>query len=123
MDWMGNEGFGGVVTCIRDRLPGDIPGKYLHKKKTNNSDRIKVAQFFNPVVAVNDLHAIIEATRDTDGNDVEKEVSKSCPRVHVSFQSTSLCNYSTVSALNICKTTAMIRSRGRGDRKRYWGLR
>eukprot|EP00957_Ditylum_brightwellii_P018962 1426774-Ditylum_brightwellii.AAC.1 len=26
MDWMGSEGFGGVMTCKRDHLPGNIPG-------------------------------------------------------------------------------------------------
>eukprot|EP00957_Ditylum_brightwellii_P203841 15336468-Ditylum_brightwellii.AAC.2 len=52
MDWMGGEGFGGVMTCGRDCLSGDIP-------------------------AVKDVPAITEATRDADRNDIEKEVGKS----------------------------------------------
>eukprot|EP00957_Ditylum_brightwellii_P003928 299047-Ditylum_brightwellii.AAC.1 len=38
MDWMGSERFGGAMTCRRGCLPGDIPGEYLHKKKTDTSD-------------------------------------------------------------------------------------
>eukprot|EP00957_Ditylum_brightwellii_P050876 3858523-Ditylum_brightwellii.AAC.1 len=122
MDWMGIEGFGDVMTCRRDHLSGDIPGEYLYKKKTDTSDRSKVAHFFNHVVAVKDVPAITEATRDADGNDIDKEVSKSYQCVHILFQSTSSCNFSTVNALNKHKTTAMMRSRGRGDNKRYWGI-
>eukprot|EP00957_Ditylum_brightwellii_P187749 14295751-Ditylum_brightwellii.AAC.1 len=88
MEWMDSEGFGGVMTCRRDCLHGDSPGEYLHKKKTDTSDRTKVACFFNPIVAVKDVPAITEATRDADGNYTEKEVSKSYQCVHVSFQST-----------------------------------
>eukprot|EP00957_Ditylum_brightwellii_P183909 14008481-Ditylum_brightwellii.AAC.1 len=33
MDWMSGEGFGGVMNCRRDLLPGDISGEYLQKKK------------------------------------------------------------------------------------------
>eukprot|EP00957_Ditylum_brightwellii_P067905 5155117-Ditylum_brightwellii.AAC.2 len=116
---MGGEGFGDVMTCRRDCLPGDITSEYLHKKKTDTSDRTKVARFFNPVVAVKDVPAITETTTDADETDIEKEVSKSYQCVHVSFQSTLLCNFYTVNALNKCE----IRSRGRGDSKRCWGLR
>eukprot|EP00957_Ditylum_brightwellii_P035090 2660492-Ditylum_brightwellii.AAC.1 len=38
MNWVGTEGFGGVITCKRDLLPENIPGKYLHEKKTDISD-------------------------------------------------------------------------------------
>eukprot|EP00957_Ditylum_brightwellii_P210060 15364525-Ditylum_brightwellii.AAC.2 len=75
-----------------------------------------------PAIPVNDVPAIIEAKVDADGNGIEKEVSKSYQCVHVSFQSTSSWNFSTLNALNKCKTTAMIRSRGRGGSKRYWGI-
>eukprot|EP00957_Ditylum_brightwellii_P021135 1593164-Ditylum_brightwellii.AAC.1 len=82
MDWMGSEGFGGIMICRRNRLPGDIPGEYLHKKKTDTSDRTKVVCFFNTVVAVKGVPAITEATRDANGNAIEKEVSKSYQHVH-----------------------------------------
>eukprot|EP00957_Ditylum_brightwellii_P020338 1534557-Ditylum_brightwellii.AAC.1 len=117
---MESEGFGGVMTCRRDHLPGDISGEYLHKKKIDTSDRTKVIHYFNPVLAVKDMPAITEITKDADGNGIEKEVSKSYQRGHASFQSTSLYNFSTVNALNKCKTASMIKSRGRDDNKRYW---
>eukprot|EP00957_Ditylum_brightwellii_P122466 9338624-Ditylum_brightwellii.AAC.1 len=123
MDWMGSEGFGGVMTCRRDCLPDDIPGEYLYKKKTDTSNRTKVTHFFNPVVAAKDMPAITEITRDADGNNIEKEVSKSNQHVHVSFQYTSLCNFPTVNALNKCKTTAIIKSRGDVTAKDTEGLR
>eukprot|EP00957_Ditylum_brightwellii_P018920 1422845-Ditylum_brightwellii.AAC.1 len=82
MDLMGGEGFGGVITCRRDRLSGGISGEYLHKKKTDTSDRIKVTCFFNPVVTVKDVLAITETTKYADGNDIEKEASKSYQCVH-----------------------------------------
>ena len=34
-DYIEKNGFGCTMTCRRDRLPGDIDGKYLHKKKTD----------------------------------------------------------------------------------------
>eukprot|EP00957_Ditylum_brightwellii_P082081 6241530-Ditylum_brightwellii.AAC.1 len=42
MDWIGGERFGSVMTCTKDHLPGDTPGEYLHKKKTDTSDRTNV---------------------------------------------------------------------------------
>eukprot|EP00957_Ditylum_brightwellii_P189679 14438547-Ditylum_brightwellii.AAC.1 len=57
MDWMGAEGFGGVMTCTRDWMPQDILEEYLHKKKTDTSHRTKVAHFFNPVIAIKNVEA------------------------------------------------------------------
>ena len=57
-----------------------------------------------------------------DGEDVEHVIRKAFQRVHMSFQSTSLCNISTINALNTCKTSAMIRARGRFYNSRYWGI-
>ena len=100
MTWMGDAGFGDAITCRRDWLHDNIPGEYLHKKKTDTSDRIKVAHFFNPVVAVRHLEAVIEKTIDANVNDAEKEVGKSYQCVYDSFQSISPCNFSTTNALN-----------------------
>ena len=50
MNWLGGNGFGSTMTCRRDRLPGEIEGHYLHKK-TDSSDKKKLACFLNPVVA------------------------------------------------------------------------
>ena len=77
------------MTCRRDRLPSGVPGKYWHKEKTDNGPQAKVARFFQPVVAI---------------KDVEQKNGKSAYRkMHVSFQSTSSCNISTVNALNTCE--------------------
>jgi hypothetical protein len=119
---MGEEGFGGCFTNRRDRLLEDVDDMYFHKKKTDTSDRTKVARFLQPVVAVKKVKATYETVKDDEGNEVEKELTKSFERVHVSFQSTSSCNFATVNSLNRCKTQAMVKSRGKGDNKRYWGI-
>jgi hypothetical protein len=43
-------------------------------------------------------------------------------RVHVSFQSTSSCNISTVNALNANSLFVVKKERGRGEQKRWWGI-
>ena len=89
MNYIGKQGFGCIMTCRRDRLPEEIDGKYLHKKKTESNDRSRVARFFEPVVAVRKFHS--------DKNEYEDY-----ERVHVSFQSTSSCNFTSVNSLNFC---------------------
>ena len=42
-DYVGKLGMGMMMTCRRDRLPSDIEGKFLHKKKTDASQKTKVA--------------------------------------------------------------------------------
>eukprot|EP00957_Ditylum_brightwellii_P012190 920986-Ditylum_brightwellii.AAC.1 len=70
-DWMGAEGFGGIVTCRRDCMPRDIPVEYLYKKKIDESDRTKVAHFFNHMVVIKNPEAITEMTTHADGNDTD----------------------------------------------------
>ena len=41
MDWLGQFGFGAIMTCRGDLLPPSIPRKYLHKKKTYASGKTK----------------------------------------------------------------------------------
>jgi hypothetical protein len=43
--------------------------------------------------------------------------------VHTSFQSTSSCYISTVNALSSCNMSIQRHERGRGDNKRYWGIK
>ena len=100
LDWLGDNGFGATMTCRRDRLPKDVKGEFLHKKKTDTSTRTKVARFLNPIVAV----------KTTD----------KYQRVHTSFQSTSSCNITTVNALQRCKLYVRQRERGREDKKQKW---
>eukprot|EP00957_Ditylum_brightwellii_P069483 5276332-Ditylum_brightwellii.AAC.1 len=59
--WLDYDGFGDAITCRRDWLHDNIPGEYLHKKKTDTSEH-----FFNPVVAVRHLEAVIEKTIDAN---------------------------------------------------------
>jgi hypothetical protein len=94
--------------CRRDRLPGGIPAKFLHKKKTDTSARTRAARYLNPVVAVKH----VEATAST----------KKYKCVHVSFQSTSSCNILTVNALNECQIFVRSRCRGRGKNQQHWGI-
>ena len=42
-DYVGKLGKGMMMTCRRDRLPSSIGGKYLYKKKTDSSQKKKVA--------------------------------------------------------------------------------
>ena len=100
LDWIGRQGFGTTMTCRRDRLPSDIKGMYLHKKKTDTSPRTKVARFMNPIVAV--------------------KTNETYQRVHVSFQSTSSCNITTVNAMSACNLSLRSRERGALDKKRKW---
>ena len=50
----------------------------------------------------------------------EGEDWKEFERVHVSFQSTSSCNFSSVNSLNHCEVQREQRDRGRGKSKRKW---
>ncbi len=106
MDWLGREGFGGIFTTARDKLPAKVASKYLHKNKTFPNCKVaKVARFCHPIIAVKEV-------KGKDGINYE--------RIHVSFQSTSSCNISTVNALNDVFNYVEIRERGRGENKRYW---
>ena len=107
-EWIGEKGYGCTMTCRRDRLPAEIPSYNLHKKQTDSSKKCKVARFFQPVVAVKKVEAC--------------NFNESYQRVHVSFQSTSSCNFATVNALNECSGSKEKRERGRGDNKRIWGI-
>ena len=96
------------MTCCRDHLPKNIPGEYFHKKKTTSDSGAKVARFHQPICAMK--------TVMPEG---DKEAYE---RVHVSFQSASSCNLSTVNALNECSMFIRKKERGRGASKRQWGI-
>ncbi len=103
MNWLGEQGLGGIMTSARDRLPSDIPSQYLHKQKTDAKHQgAKLARFVPPIVAV------------------MTDEEKGYQRIHVSFQSTSSCNISTVNALNEVQHIVEERERGRGENKRSW---
>lgn len=101
MNYLGERGLGAIMTSARNSLPKDVNSKYLHKEKTEAKNKYaKIARFAQPIVAVKN-----EATYQ---------------RIHVSFQSTSSCNISTVNALNEVSNFVELRERGRKDKKRYW---
>ena len=56
------------------------------------------------------------------GEDVKHIIRKAFQHVHVSFQSTSSCNISTINALNSRKTSDISRERGQFYNRRYWGI-
>lgn len=93
------------MTSARNSLPRNIKDEYLHKLKTDPKNKqAKIARFAQPIIAV---------------KDVEKD-GKKYQRVHVSFQSTSSCNISTVNALNEVYNFVELRERGKGISKRLW---
>jgi hypothetical protein len=85
---IGWDGFGCTMTCCQDSLPKDILGENFHKKKTTSDARAKVARLHQPICAL----TTVMPEGDKEGYE----------RVHVSFQSTSSCDLSTVNALNEC---------------------
>jgi hypothetical protein len=98
------KGFGLTMTCRRDRLPGKgvISSKYWHKEKTNSLARPKAARYEQPIFAV-------------------KRIGDSLIQ-HTSFQSTSSCNITSVNALNELSLYCGSKDRGRGNKKRRWGI-
>ena len=111
-DWMGEKGFAATMTCRRDRFPKIIAPEYLHKKKTTTVPRPKAARFNKPINAVKRQFSL--------NNEGQKAEIYEC--VHVSFQSTSSCNISTVNALNACTLSCRRKERGRGANKRHWAI-
>ena len=107
MNYLGANGYGGVFTCARNRLPKGVKKHSFHHIKTDSSQKTKVARFYEPVVAVKKMNG---------ANDIEYE------RVHVSFQSTSSCNISTVNALSSCSFFTREKERGVGLNKRKWHI-
>ena len=102
-EWIGKNGFGSIGTTARNVLPDGVQKKYLHIEKNKPGCKIaKTARFLQPIIAV----------KNADGYQ----------HVHVSFQSTSSTNITTVNCLNECNVFVEIRERGRGEHKRLWGI-
>ena len=68
-----------------------------------------MARFLNNVVDIKNTEKVVGKITGEDGEDVEHVISKAFKSVDVSFKSISLCNLSTINALNDCKTSAVIR--------------
>ena len=105
------EGFGLTTTVRRDRLPKDIPAKYVMKEKTDSSARPKAARFQQPIFCLK------EHTVTNEEASISKSMLQLC-----SFQSTSSCNIMCINALNSCSLYAEPKERGRGKHKRTWAI-
>ena len=105
MNCLGGNGFGATMERRRYLLPGEIVGKYLHKK-TYSSDKTKVARFFNPVVATNNTEKAVETRTCDYGDYVEHVIRKAFQCVQLKFKSISSCNISTANVLNSFKMSA-----------------
>jgi len=98
--YAGQEGFGLLTTCRRDRIPKGIKSEHVNKQKTDASKRCKVARFVQPVIAV--------------------KSEQSYDIVLTSFQSTSSCNIISVNSLDSNKNFVEARASGRGNNKRFY---
>ena len=85
MYWLGEIVFFATITCRRDRLTYDIPGKYLHKRKTYISQRTKSTGLFNLVVDFRSVGEVKEATTDGGGKQSECDVKKGYQRCMYHF--------------------------------------
>ena len=113
MEWMGKNGFGGLMTCRRDRLPKDVPSHYFHFHKHDSScTPARVARFYNPITAV-------KICRVPDVSPPEFYT-----RTHVSMQSTSSTNFSSVNSLDSVDNWIQTKERGRvaNGTKQVWGI-
>jgi hypothetical protein len=105
-DWLGKRGFAATMTCRRDRLPSKVPREYPHFQKTPSNTRSRAARFNEPITAVKQMLFTLDNT-----------VCMPYKWVHVSFQSTSSTNISTVNALNSNKFFVVKKERGQGATK------
>ena len=103
MKYLGENGFGDVMTCRRYHLPSNIPPQYFHKLKADSKQRFKEDRFLHPDVAVQETHS--------------QGVKQAYQCAHVSFQFTSSCNNFTVNALTQCKLKNRRKVCGRGYNK------
>ena len=95
---VGKRGYGMTSTLRRDRVPADIPNKYVNTKKTQaHCKRAKVAKFLQPIV-------------------VTKKVDDDILLQLCTFQSTSSCNFLSVNAYDKCGV--YVREKERGNRKK-----
>jgi hypothetical protein len=102
-DWLGKRGFAATMTCCNDRLPFKVPREYLHFQETPSDTWSWAARFNEPNTAVKQMMFTLDDT-----------MCMPFKRVHVSYQSTSLTNISTVNALNSNKLFVVKKEHGQG---------
>jgi hypothetical protein len=119
MDYLGEKGFSATMTCQRNRLPKGVDNCYLHKEKTVPGCPVAhVARFNKPVTLVTKKTKVRQLPVIPEGEVAEVTWT----RVHMTFQSTSSTNISTVNALNANELFVKKKERGRGDGKRQWAI-
>jgi hypothetical protein len=98
MDYLGEQGLAGTMTCQRNRLPKGVDNCFIHKVKTLPKDPVaQVARCNHPITLVTtktktgQMPVIVAG--EPDENVQPTDVSWTC--VHVTFQSTSSTNIST----------------------------
>ena len=124
MNGLGGNGFSDAMTWRRDRLPKAIQGCVWHKESTTLGDKVaRFGRFNNPITVVKTfvVPPPITAPPEDDPSALPP-APITFTRVHVSFQSTSSCNISTVGALNANSLFVVKKERGRGEQKRHWGI-
>ena len=127
MDYLGEKGFAATMTCQRNRLPNGIDSVFLYNKKTVPKDPVaRVARFNHTITLVTtktktgQLPVIEEGGEPNQNIQPAEEITWT--RTHVSFQSTSSTNISTVNALNQNKLTVKTKERGRANNKVKWAI-
>ena len=111
LDHAGEKGYGLTMTTQRGRIPKGLKPFVHHEKLqpgSGRAKRAKVMRFENPIVAINQVPA----------NDGKKAYTKTL----VSFQSTGATNISGVNNLPSVGLYVKARERGRGKKKRKWGI-
>ena len=116
------------MTCRRDRLPEGLPKCFFHETSmTSRDEKARIARFENPMTVGKRASVTPPAGQETEGESAREGENDAQPtppikrtKVHVTFQSTSSCNMSTVSALNQNSLFVVEKQRGGGDQKRKW---
>jgi hypothetical protein len=122
MDYLGENGFAATMTCQQNRLPKGVEDCFLCKEKTIPKDPVaQVARFNHPITLV----TAKTKERQMDGLEDPANVQPTeitWTRVHVSFQSTSSTNISTMNALNKNKLAVRTKECGRNKTKVKWAI-
>jgi hypothetical protein len=125
MDYLEQKGYAATMTCQRNRIPKGVHDSFLHKEKTVPRCQVaRVARFNKPITLVTkktckgQLHVIPLPAGEASANIQPTDVTWT--RVHVTFQSTSSTNISTVNALNVNQLFVRQKECGRGEGKRKW---
>jgi hypothetical protein len=107
-----------------------VPNHFFHKVATAPGDtKACVACFNNPITVVK--HVVVSPPPPAGTTEGEPEGENEQPgtpplkftRVHVTFQSTSSCNITTVNALNQNSLFVVQKKRGSGKQKRKWVIK